>query len=133
MTRRPGYIEFYKPYYKSKSQILPEIKQGQNITITKLSSRRQYVKQPQRLNPSTLIRKMEQKKMGTKTTRSKIIDTLYRRGYIRGNNIKLTSLGETIIETLERYSPNIIQVQLTRNLEKELAEIEAGKIYFICW
>ncbi|MFC1803472.1 DNA topoisomerase I [Thermoproteota archaeon] len=126
ITQRPGWTEFYKPYHKPNDRILPEIRQGQKITLVKLSSRRLYIKQPSRLNPSTLIRKMEQEKIGTQATRINIIDTLYRRGYIRGNKINLTDLGETTIETLERYSPEIIQVQLTRDLEEELTEIEVG-------
>jgi len=70
---------------------------------------------------------MEQEKIGTKATRSNIIETLYRRGYINGQQISITGLGENIIETLIRYSPEIIEVKLTRDLEEELDDIEEGK------
>jgi len=69
---------------------------------------------------------MEQEKIGTKATRSNIVDTLYNRGYIRGQKIAITSLGENTIETLAIYCPEIIDVKLTRDLEAELEEIESG-------
>ena len=70
---------------------------------------------------------MEREKIGTKATRSNIVDTLYRRRYIRGQHISVTTLGEIIIETLLRYSPEIIQVKMTRNLEEQLMKIEVGE------
>ena len=127
MTQKKGWTWLYQPYYKSKDQTLPEIKMGQEIPVTKLSTRRQYTKSPTRYNASSLIRKMEQEKIGTKTTRSNIIDTLAYRGYIRGQSLAITELGEKTIETLERYCHEIIHVQLTRDLEDELERIEAGK------
>jgi hypothetical protein len=55
------------------------------------------------------------------------VDTLYRREYIRGQSISITGIGENIIETLEQYCPEIIQVGLTRELEEELRLIEEGE------
>ena len=127
MTQRPGWTIYYADYFKSKDQLLPEVNIGQEIPITKLSTRRKYTKHAPRFNASSLIRKMEQEKIGTKATRSNIVETLHRRGYIKGHQISVTSLGENIIETLTRYSPEIIEVKLTRDLEEELEDIEAGK------
>ncbi len=126
-TQRPGWTKQYKPYYKSKDQLIPEIKLGEEIPVTKFSTRRYYTKPPVRYNASSLVRKMEQEEIGTKATRSNIVDTLYRRGYIKGQSISITSIGENIIETLQRYCPEIIQVDLTRELEEELRLIEEGE------
>jgi DNA topoisomerase-1 len=127
ITQRQGWTQVYSPYYKSKDQHIPEIKKRQDIPVTKLSTRRQYTKPSPRYNASSLVRKMEQEKIGTKATRSNIVDTLYNRGYIKGQSISVSELGEKIIETLERYCPEIIQVKLTRDLEEELEDISAGK------
>ena len=95
--------------------------------MTKLSTRRKYTRPGSRFNASSLIRKMEQEKIGTKATRSNIVDTLYNRGYIRGQKIAITSLGENTVETFVHYCPEIIDVKLTRDLEDELEEIESGE------
>ncbi len=126
VTQRPGWTQHYGRYYKSKDQRIPEINLGQEIPVTKLSTRRNYTKTSPHYNASSLILKMEQEKIGTKATRSNIVDTLYQRGYIRGQRVSITSLGENTIETLMRYCPEIIEVQLTRDLEEKLESIESG-------
>ncbi|MCW4012882.1 MAG: DNA topoisomerase I [Candidatus Bathyarchaeota archaeon] len=126
VTQKPGWTTYYERYYSAKDQVIPEITIGQEIPVTKLSTRRQYTRPGSRFNASSLIRKMEQEKIGTKATRSNIVDTLYNRGYIRGQKIAITSLGENTVETLAIYCPEIIDVKLTRDLEDELEEIESG-------
>ena len=127
LTQKPGWTKYYAGYCKSKDQPIPEITIGQKLPISKLSTRRMYTKPNSRYNASSLIRKMENEKVGTKATRSNIVDTLYRRDYIKGQQISITDLGENTIETLLQYCPEIIEVQLTRDLEEELEAIEAGE------
>ena len=126
LTQKPGWTKYYAGYYKSKDQLIPEIKIGRKIPISKLSARRMYTKHKSRYNAPSLIRKMENEKIGTKATRSNIIDTLYRRGYIKGQQMSITSLGENTVETLSQYCPKIIEVKLTRDLEEELESIESS-------
>ena len=126
-TQKPGWTTYYAKYFKSRDQKIPEVKVGKTIKITKLSTRRQYSKPPQRFNTSSLIRRMEQKAIGTKATRSAIVDTLYQRGYIHGQQISITSLGENVIKILKRYCPEIAQIDLTKKLEEDLKEVEAGR------
>lgn len=70
---------------------------------------------------------MEDEGIGTKATRSNIIDTLHRRGYIRSQRMAITDLGSNVIEALAKYSPDIIDVQLTKTLEAQLNCIESGE------
>lgn len=127
-TIDPGWTSLYAPYVKSKDVHLPDVKVGQIIPVTKLSTRRNYTKPPNRFTSTSLIRKMEDEGIGTKATRSNIVDTLYRRGYIRGQKISISDLGSNVIETLGEYSPDIIDVQLTKTLESKLDEIQAGNL-----
>jgi DNA topoisomerase-1 len=69
---------------------------------------------------------MENHEIGTKATRTNIIDTLYRRGYIAGRRITMTDLGLCIVETLEEYCPRILSVEMTRELEESLKEIQVS-------
>lgn len=123
----PGWTVFYRPYFKSKDIPLPEVKVDMMLPITKLSTRRHYTKPPARFTASSLVRKMEDEGIGTKATRSNIIDTLRRRGYIRGQKVAITGLGSNVIEALAEYSPDIIDVKLTKTLEAQLDRIESGK------
>ena len=122
-----GWTMFYQPYFKSKDNPLPEVILGMILPITKQSTRKHYTQPPARFTASSLVRKMEDEGVGTKATRSNIIDTLQRRGFIRGQRIAVTDLGSNVIEVLAEYSPCIIDVQLTRTLEDDLNSIQSGK------
>ncbi len=78
---------------------------------------------PKRFTPASLITLLEKKNLGTKTTRSSIIETLFDRGYLDGKSIKATPLGMKLIEALEKYSPIIIDENLTRKMEDEMEVI----------
>jgi len=125
-TTIKGWLDIYAPYVEDKETALPELEVGMVIPVAKLSTRRSYTKPPQRFNPSSLLRHMENHEIGTKATRTNIIDTLYRRGYIAGRRINMTDLGLCIVETLEEYCPRILSVEMTRELEESLKEIQVS-------
>ena len=125
-TMKKGWLDIYAPYVKDKEITLPALEPGMVIPVAKLSTRRNYTKPPQRFNPSSLLRHMENHEIGTKATRTNIIDTLYRRGYIAGRRITMTDLGLCIVETLEEYCPRILSVEMTRELEESLKEIQVS-------
>lgn len=79
---------------------------------------------PKRYTPTSLITILEKKNLGTKTTRSLIVDTLFERGYLEGKSIQATPLGIKLIESVEKYSPVIIDENLTRDLEEKMEEIQ---------
>ncbi len=92
--------------------------------IDKIKIEEKETQPPNRYSPSSLITLLEKKNLGTKATRSMIVDTLFNRGYLEGTSIKATQLGERLINTLEKYSPIIIDENLTRQLEEEMEKIQ---------
>ncbi len=82
---------------------------------------------PKRYTPASLITLLEKINLGTKATRSSIVDTLFDRGYLDGKSIEATPLGIKLIESLEKYSPIIIDENLTRVLEDEMEKIQDSK------
>ncbi len=73
---------------------------------------------------------MEKKNLGTKATRSIIIETLFERGYLDGKSIQATPLGLKLIDALEKHSSIIIDENLTRQLEEEMEKIQESKENF---
>lgn len=87
--------------------------------------------QPQaRYTSASLVSLLEKKNLGTKATRSMIVDTLFNRGYLDGKSIQATQLGLKLIETLEKHSPIIIDEHLTRQLEEEMEKIQESNSEF---
>jgi len=121
-----GWMLFYQPYIKEKEVVLPALRKGQILSIVRLDAMRRYTKPPSRYNPGSLLKLMEDEEIGTKATRTDIIDTLFKRGYVEGTSLKITDLGFTIVETLSRYCPDILSVDMTRRLEMDLESIQMG-------
>jgi DNA topoisomerase-1 len=65
--------------------------------------------------------------IGTKATRADIIETLYKRGYVRDQRIEPTPLAFKVIEILTDYCPKVIDVTFTRELETKMEQIELGE------
>lgn len=82
---------------------------------------------PARYTPASLIRELEKKNLGTKATRAAIIETLYNRGYIKGTSIKATPIGISLINSLSKHCPIIIDEKLTRKFEQEMNNIQTAK------
>ncbi|MBL7169294.1 DNA topoisomerase I [Candidatus Bathyarchaeota archaeon] len=122
-----GWIKFYEPYVKEKGSELPKLSKGQKVPFAKLRSLERYTKPPARFNPGSLLRLMEDEGLGTKATRTDIVDTLFKRGYVKGSTTEITDLGFTIIENLERYVPDILSVEMTRSLEEDMGRIQRGE------
>jgi DNA topoisomerase-1 len=123
-----GWMNAYTPYIRFKEFILPDLREGMSIPITKIGYRRRYTKAPKRFNPSSAIKLMEDKGIGTKATRTEIIYTLQKRGYIKGSSFEMTELGFAVAEILNHYCPAILSIELTRELEKDLESINSGEL-----
>jgi len=122
-----GWIKFYQPYVKEKDFEIPRLSEGQRVPIAKLRYLERYTKPPARFNPGSLLRLMEEEGLGTKATRTDIVDTLFKRGYVKDSATEITDLGFTIVENLERYAPDILSVEMTRSLEGDMGRIQSGE------
>ncbi|QUH23621.1 DNA topoisomerase I [Methanobacterium alkalithermotolerans] len=122
-----GWLEHY-PFRKVENDEFPDIKKGDRLKVKKIRSEEKETKPPARYNEASLIRELEKRGLGTKSTRADIIAILYDRKYIYGKQITVNQLGENIIDTLREYSPQITSEELTRQFENELQEIMAAEI-----
>ncbi len=115
-----GWTSVYPTVLEEKD--IPKL-QG-SVVIDEIKILDKETQPPKRYTPASLITILEKKNLGTKATRSMIIDTLFERGYLDGRAIKATPLGLKLIESLEKYSPIIIDENLTRQLEEEMEKIQ---------
>ncbi|MBI2659977.1 DNA topoisomerase I [Candidatus Woesearchaeota archaeon] len=125
-TIEKGWHEFYFPYVKLEEIELPSMKKGDKIKVSKIELISKETQPPKRYTPASIIKELEKRNLGTKATRSEIIDTLFQRGYVQGKAIEATNLGISTIETLEKYCPKILDEDLTRHFEVEMDKIREG-------
>ena len=128
ITLEQGWHKFYGKFAKYKEEELPLIEKNDEIKINKIYSEKKETQPPKRYNQASLVKEMESLGIGTKATRAIIVDALYQRNYVQDQPIKATELGKKLIKTLEKYSPEIIDVKLTKHFEEEMDRILSKKL-----
>ena len=122
----PGWHVFYGPHLKQKDEELPLLKQGEELPISACELLAKQTQPPRRYTPSSIIKELEKRGLGTKATRADIVDNLFERGYVHENSIQVTEIGLHTIDTLEKYVPEILDTQLTKEIEEEMEGIRAN-------
>ncbi len=76
---------------------------------------------------------MEELGIGRPSTYAPTLDTIQRRGYVSIDNKRFipTELGTIVSEAVEEYFPEIIDVDFTASMEKDLDTIEEGKTEWV--
>ncbi len=118
-----GWTKFYKPYVNIEDKLIPDLKIGEIIEVTKIRKTKKETKPPRRYSPGSIIKEMEKRGLGTRSTRSSILKTLYDRDYIKGYNLNVTKFGETLINVLQDHSPKFLDEELTRKMENRLESV----------
>ncbi len=126
-VRKKAWMEIYP--VKMKENEIPDMKGEVKITDSRIEEKE--TQPPKRYSPASIVSELEKRNLGTKATRSSILETLYERNYIKEKSIEATPLGISLIETLEKYSPIIIDEELTRHFEKEMDKIQEEKEGFM--
>jgi DNA topoisomerase-1 len=125
-TLEEGWLRFYKPYIGSEDAVLPPMEEGLKVSVKKVVLEDRFTKPPSRYNPSSLLRRMEKEKIGTKVTRAGIIQKLQARKYIREERIVVTDLGFEVVDVLSKYCPTVLSLELTRKLDERINAIQQG-------
>lgn len=126
-TIKEGWHSYYKPYVKLDENLLPNYAEKEIVDVKQTKILKKETKPPKRYTPASIIREMEKREIGTKATRAQILDILYKRGYVTGESIQVTELGLSVVETLEKYCPEVVSEDLTRKFEHKMEEIRTNK------
>jgi DNA topoisomerase-1 len=117
---RKSWLDIYPT--KLKEEEIPDMEGKGEIIDSRIEQKE--TQPPRRFSPASIISELEKRNLGTKATRSSIVETLYDRGYVEGQSIQATPLGISLINTLDKYSPIIIDEKLTRDFELEMDNIQ---------
>lgn len=118
----PGWLELY-PYRKVQETIIPDLKPGTEVKGKAWDLNEEKTKPPRRYDLASLIKKMEELNLGTKSTRHDIIEKLQMRGFIEGNPVRPTYLGMGLVEALLTVESTITEPDMTSTLESEMDRI----------
>ncbi len=120
----PNWRSIY-PYFKEKGKPLPELIEGQIVEVIEVKLNKDHTKPPQRYTQGSLIGKMEELMLGTKSTRHEIIQKLFQRKYITFSPLAPTPTGIAVIEAMGDC--DVVKPKMTAILEKDMDLISEGK------
>jgi DNA topoisomerase-1 len=126
-TVSPGWFEIYAPYLKLDETTLPAFSEGEKVEITPPKIVEKKTQPPKRYTSASIISELERLGLGTKATRATIVDTLFKRGYVEGTSIKTTTFGMAVFDLLTRVSPEIMDEDMTHEIEDEMEKIADGE------
>ncbi len=127
VMKSPGWTEFYGQYYRKDEMEMPKLRVGEVVDAKKIYMKELKTEPPKRFTKASLIALLEKKDLGTKATRTEVIDTLFRREYIKDTSIAVTDFGMSVYDALSKYSGEIVDEELTKTLDTDMEDIIAGK------
>ena len=125
-----GYQKVYQDNADSKkSNVLPELVEGDTVSVQKLNPEQHFTQPPARYSEATLIKTLEEIGVGRPSTYAPTIETIQKRYYVKlvAKRFEPTELGEIVHQMINNYFPNIVDTHFTAEMESELDQIEAGK------
>ena len=113
----------------AENETLPPLAKGDALRCHKLIPKQHFTKPPPHFTDAALIQELEKLGIGRPSTFASIVDTLYRREYIRKDkrNLLSTELGRVVCDFLLDHFADLFQVGFTARMEERLDEIANGE------
>ena len=129
VVAKPGWLSVYY-YSMPEEKTIPPLTVGEEVSVVAAQVKTAWQKPPgMPIKKINLVKWMEKVGIGTEATRARIVDTLYKRGYLsrRRGEDEVTSLGASVARLIMTAFPQLSTPDLTRRLEEELDAIRSGR------
>lgn len=125
-----GYLKVYGDYESSEDVMLPDLTGIDSIKADEVLKEQHFTKPSPRYTESSLIKDLEKLGIGRPSTYATIMETIKARDYVKVEDKKFipTKIGIETTDKLQEGFSDIINVEYTANMEKELDEIAEAKI-----
>ena len=116
-----------------EERILPELKVGEILELLKSLPKQHYTQPPPRYTEATLVKELEEKEIGRPSTYADIISKIQDREYVIKEKGRFVpqEIGKLVNQLLVKGFPEIVDVQFTAKMERQLDEIEDGKLDWV--
>lgn len=115
---------------EEKNDLIDNIKENMIFSLKEFIKEQHFTQPPAHFTESLLVKTLEELGVGRPSTYAPTISTLLNRRYIakEGKTIFITEIGEVVNSIMCSNFPEIIDVNFTANMEKELDSVEDGSI-----
>ena len=109
---------------------LPQLSEKEVLDLLELKPTQHFTEPPARYNEASLIKALEYHGIGRPSTYAPILSVIQTRNYILKNEQRRfypTEIGLMVNKVLVENFPQIVDIDFTANMEKELDEVADGK------
>lgn len=128
MLKFDGFLKVYPMKFSETD--LPTLKEKEILDLKSVTPSQHFTEPPARYNEASLIKALEKHGIGRPSTYAPTLSTIQTRNYIAKNDQKKfypTEMGSIVTDMLVKNFPQIVDIDFTANMEKELDEIAEGK------
>lgn len=133
----PGFMKVYvegkDDQLEEKDKMLPDLQEGDTVLSKDIEPEQHFTQPPPRYTEARLVKTLEELGIGRPSTYAPTLDTIQKRGYVALDNKRFipTELGEIVLNLIIEFFPEIINVEFTAKMEKELDSVEEGTIEWV--
>lgn len=127
------YVEGTDDQTEEQDRFLPDLQEGETVISQNIEPKQHFTQPPPRYTEARLVKTLEELGIGRPSTYAPTLDTIQKRNYVVLENKRFvpTELGEIVLELILEFFPEIIDVEFTAKMEKNLDEIEEGKVEWV--
>lgn len=127
------YTETVDEITEEEGGILPRLKEGEKLKLLSLKETQHFTQPPPRYTEASLVKTLEEKGIGRPSTYATIMSTIVDRKYVQKTDGRFspTELGMVVNDLLTERFPELIDIGFTAKMEKELDEVEDGKLKWV--
>lgn len=127
------YVEGSDDQVDDKDKLLPDLTEGEKVKASLIDPKQHYTQPPPRFTEARLVKTLEELGIGRPSTYAPTLDTIQKRGYVALDSKRFmpTELGTIVHDLMVEFFPDIINIEFTAQMEKDLDLIEEGQIEWI--
>ncbi|MDN5387881.1 MULTISPECIES: type I DNA topoisomerase [Bacillus] len=127
------YVEGKDDQMEEMNKMLPDLAEGDTVLSKDIEPEQHFTQPPPRYTEARLVKTLEELGIGRPSTYAPTLDTIQKRGYVALDNKRFipTELGQIVLDLIMEFFPEIINVEFTAKMEKELDGVEDGNIQWV--
>ncbi|MGG1094908.1 type I DNA topoisomerase [Bacillus subtilis] len=127
------YVEGKDDQMEEKDRMLPDLQEGDAVLSKDIEPEQHFTQPPPRYTEARLVKTLEERGIGRPSTYAPTLDTIQRRGYVALDNKRFvpTELGQIVLDLIMEFFPEIINVEFTAKMERDLDHVEEGNTEWV--
>ncbi|MEC3657745.1 type I DNA topoisomerase [Bacillus velezensis] len=127
------YVEGKDDQLEEKDRMLPDLKEADTVLSKDIEPEQHFTQPPPRYTEARLVKTLEELGIGRPSTYAPTLDTIQRRGYVGLDNKRFvpTELGQIVLDLIMEFFPEIINVEFTAKMERDLDHVEDGQTEWV--